>query len=95
MNPILLIHGYSAESRRSSARAVTSIYGTLPADLRRRYGSKRVLQLNVSRYLSLEDGINLDDLARAMDQALRTEMPELLDGRFDVIIQQHRRPGGS
>jgi hypothetical protein len=86
MNPILLIHGYSAESRRSDARSITAIYGRLPAELRRRYGKSQVRTLNVARYLSLVDGIKLDDLSRAMDQALRAEMPDLLAGRFDVII---------
>lgn len=86
MNPILLIHGYSGESRRSNAKAVTQIYGALPAALRDRYGKRRVRELNVSRYVTLEDGLGLDDLARAMDQALRNDAADLLDGRFDVII---------
>lgn len=86
MNPILLIHGYSGESRRTNAKAVTQIYGALPAALRERYGKRRVRELNVSRYVTLEDGLNLDDLARAMDQALRNDTADLLDGRFDVII---------
>ncbi|UCG71406.1 MAG: hypothetical protein JSV45_09015 [Chromatiales bacterium] len=86
MNPILLIHGYSAESRRTSAKAITRIYGALPDALRARYGKRRVRELNVSRYVTLEDGLSLDDLARAMDQALRNDAADLLDGRFDVII---------
>jgi hypothetical protein len=88
VNPILLIHGYSAEQgqRGDSLAAVTAIYGTLPADLRRQYGKARVLALNLARYISLEDGLNLDDLARAMERALRTQHPELLAGRFDVVV---------
>ena len=88
MNPILLIHGYSAEQGQhgDSLADVTAIYGTLPADLRREYGKAKVLSLNLARYVSLEDGLNLDDLARAMERALRTEHAELLAGRFDVIV---------
>jgi hypothetical protein len=86
MNPLLLIHGYSAESRQTTAKAVTAIYGSLPADLRKAYGKAQVFELNVARYLSLEDGLQLDDLARAMDNALRAEYPALLAGRFDVLV---------
>lgn len=86
MNPILLIHGYSAESRGSGATAITRIYGALPARLRARYGAGRILELNVSRYITLEDGLTLNDLSRALDRALRETMPALLESRFDVII---------
>lgn len=86
MNPILLIHGYSAESRRSGAKAVTQIYGALPGALRGAYGKTRLRELDVSRYVTLEDELHLDDLARALDRALQEQAPELLDGRFDVII---------
>jgi hypothetical protein len=86
MNPILLVHGYSAESRRSSAEDIRAIYGSLPDDLRRAYGGAAVFELDVSRYISLEDGVRIDDISRAMDRALREEFPHLLDRRFDVII---------
>ncbi|MDJ0926068.1 MAG: hypothetical protein QNJ73_00340 [Gammaproteobacteria bacterium] len=86
MNPLLLIHGYGAEAGKRTARQITSIYGTLPADLRRRYGQRRVVELNVARYVTLEDGIHLDDLARSLDQALQAEVPDLLAGRFDVLV---------
>ncbi len=92
MKPILLIHGYSAESRADSfdditAEDVTDIYGTLPADLRETYGDANVFELNVSRYISLNDGITLDDLATAMQRALQQdEFAHLLNSRFDVII---------
>jgi hypothetical protein len=88
VNPILLIHGYSAEHGSDPQRRsdITNIYGSLPAALRRQYGKTKVFELNVSRYISLADGINLDDLAAAMQQALQADFPELLTGRFDVII---------
>lgn len=86
MNPLLLIHGYSAESDEETPAAITSIYGTLPKDLVDRYGAGNVFELDVSRYISLEDGIRLDDVSRAMDQALRADFPHLLDGHFDVLI---------
>ncbi len=87
MNPILLVHGYSAESKSSSsANAVTQIYGSFPAALRKKYAKRSVSELNVSRYISLEDGVTLDDLATAMENALRNEFQHLLDQKFDVII---------
>ena len=86
MNPLVLIHGYSAEhgSRADSRTDITRIYGSLPAALRRRYGADRVLELNVARYLSLDDGINLDDLAQAMDNALAANLPGRQ--RFDALV---------
>ena len=86
MNPLVLIHGYSAEhgSSAGSRADITRIYGSLPAALRRRYGADRVLELNVARYLSLDDGINLDDLAQAMDSALAESLPG--NARFDALV---------
>jgi len=86
MNPLVLIHGYSAEHGASAdSRAdITRIYGSLPAALRRRYGAARILDLNVARYLSLDDGINLDDLAQAMDAALAASLPGKT--RFDALV---------
>jgi len=86
MNPLVLIHGYSAEhgSSADSRADITRIYGTLPAALRRRYGADRVLELNVARYLSLDDGINLDDLAQAMDSALTESLPG--NAHFDALV---------
>lgn len=86
MNPLLLVHGYSAESKSSTPSAIQGIYGTLPAALREKYGPRNVFELDVSRYISLEDGIRLDDISRAMENALRADFGHLLEGKFDVVI---------
>jgi hypothetical protein len=39
MKPIVLIHGYSAESQQTDHDSITGIYGDLPHDLRQSYWS--------------------------------------------------------
>jgi hypothetical protein len=85
MEPIVLIHGYSAEGKEGAAN-IPRIYGTLPQSLKQIYGRKAVVEINLSRYISLDDGITVDDISRALDRALRLEFPKLLQGRFHVII---------
>ena len=84
--PVLLIHGYSAESSTADLADITSIYGELPAVLRAEYGDANVFELDVSRYITLDDGVTLDDIAFALDRALRQDYSHLLDGKFRVII---------
>ena len=86
MDPIVLIHGYSAESKDTTSDSIAGIYGTLPDALRKRYGAPNFVVINLGRYISLEDGITIDDISRAFDRALRTDHPELLQRRFHVII---------
>jgi hypothetical protein len=86
MEPIVLIHGYSAESKESTVPAITGIYGTLPDELRAIYGSQGVVEIFLSRYVSLSDGLSLDDVSRALHRALTNDFPALLQGRFHVII---------
>ncbi|CAA0121498.1 Uncharacterised protein [Halioglobus japonicus] len=84
MKPILLVHGYSSEGEDNS---VSEIYGTLPDDLRREFGANTIRKLNLSRWLSLNDGVRLDDVSYAMDRALRSpEYNDLLEGGFHVVI---------
>ena len=83
MLPILLIHGYSSEGDDNSTEA---IYGSLPADLRKRYGPENDLDLNLSRWISLSDGIALDDISFAMDRALKARFPKLLQTGFHAVI---------
>ncbi|HLP76422.1 MAG TPA: alpha/beta hydrolase [Candidatus Paceibacterota bacterium] len=85
MEPIVLIHGYSAEGK-DAAGEIPKIYGTLPQSLKQIYGRKSVVEINLSRYISLDDGITIDDISRALDRALRTDFSKLLQGRFHVII---------
>ena len=60
MEPILLVHGYSTDANSEPNRdSVVGMYGNLPKWLRSEYGRKNVFELNVSRYISLEDGIGM------------------------------------
>ena len=87
MEPILLVHGYSAEAESSTnADSVAKIYGQLPNWLRRTYSENSVVDVNLSRYISLEDGIGIDDISRAFDRALRNDYAHLMRGTFHVII---------
>jgi hypothetical protein len=86
MDPIVLIHGYSAECRESRPANIVGIYGSLPKALKRIYGRRAVVEINVSRYISLEDGVTIDDISRAFHRALTTEHPRLSAGRFHVVI---------
>ena len=83
MKPILLIHGYSSEGKNVS---VDAIYGTLPDQLKERFGKDKVKDLNLSRWISLNDGISLNDVSLAMDRALKARFPKLLSEGFHVII---------
>ncbi len=84
MKPIVLIHGYSSEGKSNSA---ADIYGTLPADLRREFGANQVLDVNLSRWISLSDGVALDDVSFAMERALNSpKFRHLLRGGFNVVI---------
>ena len=85
MEPIVLIHGYSAEGEDGAAN-IPKIYGSLPQSLKQIYGRKGVVEINLSRYISLEDGVTIDDISRALDRALHQDFPHLLQGRFHVII---------
>jgi hypothetical protein len=83
MKPILLIHGYASEGKNNT---VEDIYGTLPADLRKEFGARNVLDLNLSRWISLSDGIRLDDVSFAMERALNSRYKSLLNDGFHVVI---------
>lgn len=83
MLPILLIHGYSTEGKDNS---VEKIYGSLPQELKKRFGNDKIKSLNLSRWISLNNGILLDDVSYAMDRALKEQFPDLLASGFHVII---------
>src|SRR5882724_4424876 len=85
MEPIVLIHGYSAESKGDTPADIASIYGHLPDSLRQMYGAS-VVAINLSRYITLEDGMAIDDTSRALDRAFKTDHPKLLAGKFNVLI---------
>lgn len=81
MLPVVLIHGYSSEGANNTAQ---EIYGSLPDDLRAKLDAQ-VLDINLSRWISLSDGISLDDVSFALDRALKSHQDRLANG-FHVII---------
>ena len=83
MLPILLVHGYSSDGKDNTAK---QIYGSLPAELRKQFGRNAVREINLSRWISLSDGITLDDVSFAMERALRNEHADLLENGFHVVI---------
>lgn len=83
MKPILLIHGYSTEGDQKSGE---KIYEDLPLDLSRMLDVE-VTELNLSRWISLSNGVSLDDVSFAMDRALRSaKYRHLLQNGFHVVI---------
>lgn len=87
MQPIVLIHGYSAESKDTDPASIESIYGSMPQALRTLYGDSSVVEIDLSRYVSLEDGLHIDDISRAFDRALHSDEYAHLPAKgFDVII---------
>ena len=98
MEPILFIHGYSAESATTDFAEVKAIYGNQRdnpnlnlADALRDalgVGAPGVFEIDLSRYVSLDDGVNLDDISRALQLALEADFPHLLaaDKGFNAIV---------
>lgn len=85
MKPIVLIHGYSAEGDDPSKKGIKKIYGAMPSKLKDRFGNEKVFELNLGRYISLDDGITIDDISRALDKAFQSDYNHLLKDGFNVI----------
>lgn len=83
MEPIILIHGYSAENKPENS--IDEIYGSLRANLKKTFADSPVVGIDVTRYISLDDGVDLDDLSLSFDRALRAKYPKLLDPDFEGI----------
>jgi len=83
MKPIVLIHGYSSEGRDKKPE---DIYGTLPSELRKMFGGSKVVEIDLSRWISLSDGVALDDVSFALERALRDKFERLLTSGFHVVI---------
>jgi hypothetical protein len=83
MKPIVLIHGYSAESPTDDPTSIATIYGTLPKRLQTTY---KVVDIDLSRYVSLNDSVTIQDIARALNRVLIEQHPDLLKDGFHVII---------
>src|SRR5260370_22620698 len=83
MKPIVLVHGYSAESPSPDPTSIANIYGTLPQRLRASYD---VIEVDLSRYVSLNDSVSVADIARGLNRALIEQHPGLLESGFHVVI---------
>ena len=83
MKPIVLIHGYSSESPTPDPISIANIYGTLPQRLRASY---EVVEVDLSRYVSLNDSVSVADIARGLNRALLEQHPTLLESGFNVVI---------
>ncbi|PYP89982.1 MAG: hypothetical protein DMF61_01920 [Blastocatellia bacterium AA13] len=93
MEPIILIHGYSAESRENDPNEVQQIFGSLPVNLHNLLqqggADAPIIDINISRYISLDDGVDLDDITLAFDRVLKLDkFKRLLDPQvgFNAII---------
>jgi hypothetical protein len=86
MEPILLVHGYSAESANSDLADVARIFGQLPDGLKHVFPPSPVLDVNISRYISLDDGVDLEDITLAFDRVLKNNFSQLHSGGFNAII---------
>jgi pimeloyl-ACP methyl ester carboxylesterase len=83
MRPIVLIHGYSSESPTPDPTSIANIYGDLPRRLRESYD---VVEVDLSRYVSLNDSVSIADIARALNRALTEQHADLLQSGFHVVI---------
>lgn len=83
MKPIVLIHGYSSESPTPDPTSIGNIYGDLPQRLRAAYD---VVEVDLSRYVSLNDSVSVADIARALQRAFLEQHPGLLKEGFHVVI---------
>ncbi len=86
MKPIVLIHGYSAESSETTKKAIKGIYGKMPRALRQAYGKANVVEIDLARYISLDDGLSIDDVSMAMQRELKDRYPQLLSGGFHALV---------
>lgn len=83
MKPIVLIHGYSAESPASDPTSIASIYGILSQRLRASYD---VVEVDLSRYVRLNDSVSFADIARGLNRALLEAVPTF------SILRSRSRP---
>jgi hypothetical protein len=87
--PTILIHGYSSEGSTSDTdpyprTTLEGLYGRMVQDLPTL--GVDPIPVNVSRYVSLDDGLSIEDISFALDRTLKTDFPELLTGGFNAII---------
>lgn len=86
---IVFIHGWSVTN--------TETYGGLPAALAQNASAKLDIQIThlfLGKYVSFADEVNIDDIARGMQQAIKSEvLPKLANGeRFACITHSTGGP---
>src|SRR5580765_7420232 len=87
---VVFVHGWSVQS--------TSTYGQLPERLvteaKKRNWPLRVRHVLLAKYVSFSDEVTVDDIARGLDHALRTELADLLarNERFACITHSTGGP---
>lgn len=86
MEPIVLIHGYSSESRGDKKADIAKIFGSLPEALTKSPINAPVVSVNISRYVSLDDSVNVDDITLALDRVLKAQFSHLLDTGFNAVV---------
>lgn len=74
---LVLLHDFSAEGQPGDA---ARIYGTLPDAPR----GRQVVDINLGRYISLDDSVDLEDVSLAFDCALSARS-ERLDKGFNAL----------
>lgn len=86
---LIFIHGWSVTSKDT--------YGELPEALAQRAGgyglNLDIRHIYLGRYISFHDEVTLDDVARAMEHALRTDIPDNEDGRRAFSCVTHSTGG--
>jgi pimeloyl-ACP methyl ester carboxylesterase len=79
--PVVLVHGWSVHN--------TSTYGELPARLEAESNDEirlDVLNIWLGKYVSFQDEVQLDDISRAFESALRNELDDAALGEKCVVI---------
>src|SRR3954468_20938767 len=86
MATLVFVHGWSVTN--------TSTYGGLPDALRARAAAAgstlRILDIHLSKYVTFDDAVSMDDIVPAFDHALRGLA--LPDGHFDCITHSTGGP---
>ena len=89
MRPVLFIHGYGSEREDASQEGIQQIYGGLPERVRQCPGVGEVHSLNLSRWISRDDAVSLDDVGFAMQRELEANFPDLLSRETGFHIITH------
>jgi len=76
--PLLLLHGFGAESKTSKDESIKKSYEDLTERLKSMHQEFEIHEINLTRWLSLDDGVGLTDVSRAFQRALEDDQYEHL-----------------